>query len=85
MAQTNQGSFSRHVPPTLPLKADFLSQCSANSAIRRGGVSDVMFPALRRSRSHSAVDDGPRTVDVLLQLNNGELLITDDALDEIAD
>ena len=36
-------------------------------------------------RSHSAVDDGPSTVDVLLELNNGELLITDYALDEIAD
>jgi len=36
-------------------------------------------------RSHSAVDNGPPTVDVLLELTNGELLITDYALDEIAD
>ena len=53
-----------------------------NSAWR---YPDVSLRALRRSRSHSAVDDGPFTVDVLLELNNDELLITDYALDEIAD
>jgi hypothetical protein len=36
-------------------------------------------------RSFSTVHDGPFTVDVLLELNNDELLITDYALDEIAD
>jgi hypothetical protein len=41
--------------------------------------------ALRRSRSYSAVHNGPFTVDVLLELKNDELLITDYALDEIAD
>src|ERR1700751_6124578 len=40
---------------------------------------------LRRSRSYSAVHTGPFTVDVLFELNNDELLITDYALDEITD
>jgi hypothetical protein len=35
--------------------------------------------------SYSAVHNGPFTVDVAFQLNNHELLITDDAFDEIAD
>jgi hypothetical protein len=50
-----------------------------------GGSGLGGFRALRRWRSYSAVHDGPSTVDVLLELNNDELLITDDALDEIAD
>jgi hypothetical protein len=37
------------------------------------------------SGSHSAVHNGPFTVDVLLKLNNDELLITDYAFDKIAD
>jgi hypothetical protein len=44
-----------------------------------------MLPSVRRSRSYSAVCNGPFTMDVLLELNNDELLITDYALDEIAD
>jgi len=39
----------------------------------------------RRSGSHSAVHNGPFTMDVLLKLNNDELLITNYAFDEIAD
>src|SRR6267154_1365261 len=38
-----------------------------------------------RSGSYSAVRNGPFTVDVALELNNHELLITDDAFDKIAD
>jgi len=38
-----------------------------------------------RSGSYSAVHNGAFTVDVLLELNNNELLITDYTLDEIAD
>jgi hypothetical protein len=38
-----------------------------------------------RSGSYSAIHNGPFTVDVLLKLNNDELLITDYALDKIAD
>jgi hypothetical protein len=38
-----------------------------------------------RSGSHSAVHYGPFTVDVVFELNNHELLITDYALDKIAD
>jgi hypothetical protein len=46
-----------------------------NPAARRGDVRTQC----------SAVRNGPFTVDVLLELNNDELLITDYALDEIAD
>jgi hypothetical protein len=38
-----------------------------------------------RSGSCSAVHNGPFTVDVAFELNNHELLITDDAFDKIAD
>jgi hypothetical protein len=38
-----------------------------------------------RSGSYSAVHNGPLTVNVLFELNNRELLITDDAFDKIAD
>ena len=38
-----------------------------------------------RSGSYSAVRNGPFTVDVAFELNNHELLITDDAFDKIAD
>ena len=38
-----------------------------------------------RSGSSSAVHNGPFTVDVAFELNNRELLITDDALDKVAD
>jgi hypothetical protein len=38
-----------------------------------------------RSGSCSAVHNGPFTVDVAFELNNRELLITDDAFDKIAD
>ena len=53
-----------------------------NSARR---CSDVSFRVLLRSRLCSALYNGPLTVDVLLELNNDKLLITDYALDEIAD
>jgi hypothetical protein len=38
-----------------------------------------------RSGSHSAVHNGPFTMDVVFELNNHELLITDYGLDKIAD
>jgi len=38
-----------------------------------------------RSGTYSAVRNGPSTVNVLFELNNRELLITDDAFDKIAD
>ena len=38
-----------------------------------------------RSGTYSAVHNGPSTVNVLFELNNRELLITDDAFDKIAD
>ena len=53
--------------------------------VRRDDVRTQCCQALRRSQSYSAVRNGPFTVDVLLELNNDELLITDYALDEIAD
>jgi 6-phosphofructokinase len=49
------------------------------------GRYDLVPPNLRRSRSHSAIHNGPFTLDVLLELNNDELLITDYAFDKIAD
>ena len=38
-----------------------------------------------RSGSYSAVHNGPLTIDVVFELNNHELLITDYAFDKIAD
>ena len=38
-----------------------------------------------RSGSYSAVHNGPLTMDVVFELNNHELLITDYAFDKIAD
>jgi hypothetical protein len=37
------------------------------------------------SGTYSAVHNGPATVNVLFELNNRELLITDDAFNKIAD
>jgi hypothetical protein len=55
---------------------------------RHGGA--VMFggnASERRGRSgsYSAVHNGPFTIDVVFELNNHELLITDYAFDKIAD
>jgi hypothetical protein len=44
-----------------------------------------MLPSAASFAILLAVHTGPFTVDVLLELNNDELLITDYALDEIAD
>jgi hypothetical protein len=38
-----------------------------------------------RSGSYSAVHNGPFTIDVVFELNNHELLISDYAFDKIAD
>jgi hypothetical protein len=52
---------------------------------RRGDVIGNASDRCGRSRSYSAVHNGPSTIDVVFELNNHELLITDDALDKIAD
>jgi hypothetical protein len=52
---------------------------------RRADVGGNASQRRGRSGSYSAVHNGPFTVDVLLELNNDELLITDYGLDKIAD
>ena len=61
-----------------------------SSASANGTGGAVMFGGnaserCGRSGSYSAVHDGPFTIDVVLELNNHELLITDYAFDKIAD
>jgi hypothetical protein len=61
-----------------------------SSASANGTGGTVMFGGnaserCGRSGSYSAVHDGPFTIDVVLELNNHELLITDYAFDKIAD
>ena len=55
---------------------------SAGGAVVFGGNASERCG---RSGSYSAVHNGPFTVDVALELNNRELLITDYAFDKIAD
>jgi len=52
---------------------------------RRGDVRRKRFRALRSFGSYSAVHNGPLTMDVVFELGNHELLITDYAFDKIAD
>jgi hypothetical protein len=47
--------------------------------------SGVMLSSVASVAIVSTIHDGPLTVDVPFELNNDELLITDYALDEIAD
>ena len=55
------------------------------AAVAFAGILKILSERCGRSGSHSAVHNGPFTVDVLLELKNDELLITYYALDEIAD
>jgi hypothetical protein len=70
------------------IASDFRHGSKNASANVTGGA--VMFGGnasarCGRSGSYSAVHNGPFTVDVAFELNNRELLITDDAFDKIAD
>ena len=61
-----------------------------SSASAKGTGDAVMFSGnasdrCGRSRSYSAVHNGPLTMDVVFELGNHELLITDYAFDKIAD
>jgi hypothetical protein len=57
--------------------------CSSASANGTGGA--VMFGGNASEGSYSAVHNGPFTADVVFELINQELLITDCAFDKIAD
>jgi hypothetical protein len=70
------------------ITSDFRHGSKNFSANGTGGA--VMFGGSAsercgRSGSCSAVHNGAFTVDVAFELNNHELLITDDAFDKIAD
>ena len=63
----------------------FTSSASANGtggAVMFGGYASERCG---RSGSYSAVRNGPLTLDVVFELGNRELLITDYAFDKIAD
>jgi hypothetical protein len=69
-------------------RATALSFTSSASANGTGGAAMFGGNASERrgrSGSYSAAHNGPFTVDVVFELNNHELLITDYALDKIAD
>jgi hypothetical protein len=62
-----------------------ISSASANGtggAVMLGGNASERRG---RSGSYSAVHNGPFTIDVVFELNNHELLISDYAFDKIAD
>ena len=64
--------------------------CGSKTPAQNGTSGAVLFGGnaskrCGRSGSYSAVHNGPFTVDVAFELNNHELLVTDDAFDKIAD
>ena len=70
------------------ITSDF--RCGSKNSSANGTGGALMFGGnaserCGRSGSYSAVHNGPFTVDVAFELNNHELLITDDAFDKIAD
>ena len=74
-------------PPELsPLVATGLGQLCYIGQHRRHGGRAVMLPSTKFIRkSYSAVHTGQFTADVVFELSNQELLITDCAFDKIAD
>ena len=61
------------------------SSASANGTGGAVMFSDNASDRCGRSRSYSAVHNGQSTFDVVFELNNHELLITNYAFDKIAD
>jgi hypothetical protein len=76
---------SKKSHPALALTSDTAPKTSAQTAPAALMFGDNASGRRGRSGSCSAVHNGPFTVDVAFELNNRELLITDDAFDKIAD
>jgi hypothetical protein len=76
-----EGGYTRDLAPPHSITSSASANGTGGAMMFGGNASERRG----RSGSYSAVHNGPFTIDVVFELNNHELLITDYAFDKIAD